>query len=95
MGDFYYCDTMIYTKKCIFGFHPSKGICCYINYLTFGRHLRMRRLVDWGTNHMVRGLEFSGLPLTLQEEKLGIEWGSNDSPVVDDSITNVYVIKTP
>lgn len=63
MGDFYGFDTVIYTKKYIFGFHPSKGICCYINDLTFGKHLRMGRLVAWRTNHMMRGLEFSGLLL--------------------------------
>ena len=68
-GDVYGCDTMIYTKKYVFGGHPSKGICCYVNDLTFGEHLRMGRLLDWRTNHIMRGLEFSGLPLIPQGGK--------------------------
>ena len=36
----------------------DKGVFCYVNKVTLGKHLRMG-LVAWGTNLVSRGLEFS------------------------------------
>lgn len=80
-----------------------KGIFCYVNKVTFRKPSILEwRLVVKETNQVVRGMELSVPPLPLylphtltSGEGRGAKGTKVQSPMANDVINNVYVIKLP